>query len=178
MKHRLLGLVFGLTALAASGQVPVLAGKPWESLSAEQRSVLAPLAGQWSQMDAGSRDTWAAVARRYPAMDTVEQQRLRERMRDWAALSPAERQRVHDGFVAAQRVSPEQRQLKWEQYQALSAEQRQALQDRAIRRQAEAASAPAPTGSAPLRDSQRTVSRAALLQQLDERTLLPRRTAP
>lgn len=55
-------------------------------------------------------------------------------MKDWAQLSPAERQRVHQGYQAAQRVSAAERQAKWERYQALSPERRQALQERAAAR--------------------------------------------
>jgi Protein of unknown function (DUF3106) len=164
--RRLSLTVLLLGALAAQAQVPGLAGKPWDSLSAAQREVLAPLSSQWTQMDASSRDTWALLAQRYPKLDAAEQARLRERMRDWAALSPQERQRVHQGFLAAQRVGAAERQARWEQYQALSPEQRQAFQERAARRQALSASAPASAARRGQRDN------------VDPQTLLPQRKAP
>lgn len=155
-------LMLGASAWA---QLPGLAGKSWDGLSAAQREVLAPLAGQWAQMDASSRDTWAALALRYPRLEGSEQERLRERMRDWAALSPAERQRVHQGFLAAQRISAAERQAKWAQYQALPAEERQALQERAAQR-AHAMPSPASSSSAP--------ARRPGTDRLDAQTLLPR----
>lgn len=163
--------LFGVTlvllgALQAHAQVPGLAGKSWDSLSPSQREVLAPLASQWPQMDASSRDTWALLAQRYPKLDAAEQARLAERMRDWAALSPQERQRVHQGFLAAQRVGAAERQAKWEQYQALSPEQRQALQERAVRRQTQAAASPA------------SAVRRAGRDEVDPHTLLPQRKTP
>lgn len=165
-RTRLLALLFALLASVAQAQVPGLAGKSWDSLNPAQREVLAPLASQWPQLDASSRDTWALLAQRYPNLEASEQSRLRERMRDWAALSPQERLRVHQGFLAAQRVGAAERQAKWEQYQALSPEQRQALQERAAKRQALAASAPA------------TGVRRSGRDEIDPQTLLPQRKAP
>lgn len=154
-----------LATAAATAQVPGLAGKSWDGLSAAQRDALAPLAAQWPQMDASSRDTWAALALRYPRLDAGEQERLRERMRDWAALSPAERQRVHQGFLAAQRISAAERQQKWAQYQALPPDERQALQERASRR---SRTAPAPHGAASAPE------RRPGTERVDAQTLLPR----
>lgn len=180
MRFSALALVLSLFCLSVSAQVPVLAGKSWEALTPQQRTVLAPLTGQWSQMDASARDTWVALAKRYPEMEANEQQRLRDRMRDWAALSPTERRRVHQGFLAAQRVGPEERQQKWEQYQALAPEQRQALQDRAASKLAVAASTE-PAASAAAVDGRPTPPqspRTAPRDRLDPRTLLVRAPAP
>ncbi|MBN8503006.1 MAG: DUF3106 domain-containing protein [Burkholderiales bacterium] len=161
----LLATALLLASFGATAQLPGLAGKSWDGLTAAQREVLAPLASQWGQMDASSRDTWAALALRYPRLEANEQERLRERMRDWAALSPAERQRVHQGFLAAQRISAAERQAKWARYQALPAEQRQALQERAAQR-SHALPTPATPGSAP--------ARRPGMDRLDTQTLLPR----
>lgn len=171
MKRRALAVLLSLAALHAAAQVPVLAGKSWGSLNAQQKIVLTPLESQWRQMDASSRDTWAALALSYPSMDPQAQKRLQERMRDWAALTPAERQRVHAGFAAAQRVAPEQRQQKWEQYQALTPEKRLALQERAAQRKPAEVSSPAAVAAS-------TSPRLPPGDRLDARTLLPRRPPP
>lgn len=146
MKLRAL-CIAGLLATGLSlahGQV--LGGSAWTSLSAQQRQVLAPVQAQWSQLDGDTRDRLALLAARYPGWAPEEQQRLRERLAEWTQLSAAERQRIHLGFQAAQRVNPSDREQKWQRYQALSPEQRQALQERGARRLKEpavAASAPA-----------------------------------
>lgn len=166
LRRTLCVAVLAFSASMAAAQVPGLAGKSWDSLSSAQRDVLSPLAKEWSQMDASSRDTWAALALRYPRLEAGEQERLRERMKDWAALSPAERQRVHQGFLAAQRVSAAERQQKWAQYQALSPDERLALQERASRRPQ---GAPAPSHGAASVPARRPGT-----ERLDARTLLPR----
>ena len=140
---------------------PCWAAQDWASLSASQREALAPLASRWAQFDGRDQDTWAQLALRYPRLSAAEQQRLRERMTAWAALSPAERDRVRRAHAQAERLPAEDRQAKWAQYQALPAERKQALQQRAAERRSAAASAP----------------RLAGRQALDDNTLLPRRAA-
>lgn len=128
----LAGLLLAFCGLAASQTLG--GGSAWSSLSVQQREVLAPVQPQWGQLDAGTRDRLALLAARYPAWSPQEQQRLRERLAEWAQLSSAERQRIHLGFQAAQRVNPSAREEKWQRYQALSPEQRLALQERGTRR--------------------------------------------
>jgi Protein of unknown function (DUF3106) len=179
----LAGLAAALCCFAALAQVPVLAGKSWAALSAHQRQLLAPLEQQWPQMDAAAQDRWVAVAKRYPLLDEAEQQRFRERLAQWAVLSTAERERVHQGYMAAQRIDAAARQEKWQEYKALEPAARQALQDRAARRSAQASGhssqpmsqtlASDHAGSRPLKGAS---------AQLDPNTLLPLRgpssTAP
>lgn len=169
MRVRLLPLLLVLALGAAQAQV--LTGTRWESLSPPQREALAPLASQWAQLDPASQDTWAALARRYPSLSSAEQQRLRERMQHWAQLSPAEREQARRGHAQAQHLAPEDRAAKWERFQSLPPERKQALLERASARRESAsapASAPAKAPARPLLDTRR---------QLDERTLLPRRAA-
>ena len=169
-----------------SAQVPVLAGKSWSSLSGPQQQILAPLAAQWPQMDAASRDTWAALAVRYPQLGPTEQQRLKVRMSHWAALTPAERQRVHQGFMAAQRVASTERQHKWDQYQALPSEAKQALQERGAKRLIDTPSVPlkrvAATPVTPqtvaFADPHASRPLAGATRALDAQTLLPRKPSP
>ena len=126
------GLLLAFSGLATSQALG--GGSSWSTLPPQQRVVLAPVQAQWSQLDAGTRDRLALLAARYPAWSPQEQQRLRERLAEWAQLSSAERQRIHLGFQAAQRVDPSAREEKWQRYQALSPEQRLALQERGARR--------------------------------------------
>lgn len=141
---------------------PVGAAQDWATLSPAQKEALAPLATRWAQLDGRDQDTWAQLALRYRHLSAAEQQRLRERMSAWAALSPSERDRVRRAHAEAQRVPAEDRQARWAEYQALPAERKQALQQRAAeRRSGGPASAPVLAGP----------------QALDAHTLLPRRAA-
>jgi hypothetical protein len=145
-----LTLVLGLAVLpSASAQELVAplaaASRPWESLRADQQSILQALGSQWKQLDATDQEKWLQVAARYPKLQAEEQQRLRARMTEWALLSPAERSKVRIGWQEAQRVGVMERQAKWERYQALSADQKEALKLRASQRQLRSA------GSAPER---------------------------
>ena len=155
------------TPLSAVGQalsgpvVPLAAAKPWSSLSAAQQKALAPLASRWADMDAAERDHWLALAAQVPTMSRVDQERLQTRMQEWARMSPVERRQARQGFVGAQRMSEAERQARWEAYQALPADRRQALQARAAQR---AASAPAAASSRPgatsLQPGQRSLTAA------------------
>lgn len=119
------------------------AARPWNSLSAPQREALRPLGAQWAELDAATQEKWLKVAARYPSLAADEQQRLQLRMAEWSRMSPQERQRARIGWQDAKRVTAAERQAKWERYQALPQEERQALQERAAQRRAPAAQKPA-----------------------------------
>jgi len=125
---------------------PLLPPPNWVGLNAAQKTALAPLEKDWDKLDEFRKGKWLEVAARYPSLPAAEQTRLQERMHDWARLSPVERQRARVGFQVAQQVKPDERQAKWEAYQALSPEERQALAEKARKKQArKAAELPAPT---------------------------------
>jgi hypothetical protein len=126
--------------------VPLAAAKPWSSLTPQQQQALAPLAVRWADLDAAERDHWLALAAQVPTMNAADQARLQERMQAWARMSPDERRTARQGFAGAQRMSEAERQARWEAYQQLPADRRQALQARAAQR---AASAPSPAPSRP-----------------------------
>jgi hypothetical protein len=135
----------------ATGPGALVVGQNWASLSASQKEALAPLAKEWDQLDGARKGKWLEIAARYPSLSAEHQQRLRERMSEWAQMSPAERQRARIGYQHASELrTPEQEsqlRAKWEAYQALPAEKRQRLAERA----AEKASAAGLEGSAPAR---------------------------
>ena len=149
-------------AQALSGPVvPLAAAKPWSSLSSQQQKALAPLASRWNDLDAAERDHWLALAAQLPTMSAADQARLQDRMQAWARMSPDERRTARQGFAGAQRMSEAERQARWEAYQQLPEDRRQALQARAAQR---AASAPAIPPSRPgvtsLQPGQRSVAAA------------------
>lgn len=110
---------------------PDTSGPAWPALSAQQRSVLAPLQRDWHTIDASRKAKWLEVAARFPSMPAEERQRVQERMADWARMSPAERGRARLNFQESKQFTREQKQERWEAYQALPDEQRRALAERA-----------------------------------------------
>nr|WP_295085234.1 DUF3106 domain-containing protein [uncultured Roseateles sp.] len=114
---------------------PLLSAPVWKNLSAAQQSALQPLERDWNKMDDFGRSKWLEIAARYPALPAAEQSRMQERMHSWARMSPAERQQARLSFQDAQQLKPDARQAKWEAYQALTPEQRQALTEKAISKQ-------------------------------------------
>jgi len=118
-------------AKPAAAAVTDADGLGWASLSAQQRSVLAPLQRDWHSIDAPRRAKWLEVASRFPSMPAEERQRVQDRMADWARMTPAERGRARLTFQESKQLTREQKQERWEAYQALPNEERQALAERA-----------------------------------------------
>lgn len=128
-------------ALAGSGwaQVPPAvarapSGPAWSELTPAQRSALRPLQAQWAGIEDARKRKWLDIAARFPRMSPEQQHRLRERMAEWAAMSPAQRNAARLQFETARLVPPDERQARWDAYQALPNEQRQALAEQAARR--------------------------------------------
>jgi hypothetical protein len=136
-KRRYLGgviLSLALASAAASAQPPATAviGTPpqpgWASLNPQQKTILAPLAGEWDMMENIRRKKWLGVAERYPSLKTEEQQRIQERMRDWAALTPEQRAKTRDSYKEFSQMPSEQKAVvkqKWEAYSNLPPEEKQ-----------------------------------------------------
>jgi hypothetical protein len=124
----LLGLLFLLLGTGGAA-----AGEPaaWEALTPQQRQALAPLQRDWSSLDASRQSKWLEVATRFPRMSADEQRRLQERMTQWTRLTPAERERARLQFQETRQLPADEKRARWEAYQALSEEERQALAQRA-----------------------------------------------
>lgn len=105
----------------------------WRELTPTQREVLAPLARQWGQMDDTAREKWLNVADRYKGLSPAEQRRVRERMAQWSNLPPQARGEARLRFQQSRQLPAEERQRKWEAYQSLAPETREALSRRAQR---------------------------------------------
>ncbi|MCV2355052.1 DUF3106 domain-containing protein [Paucibacter sp. B2R-40] len=106
----------------------------WAKLNGAQKIALQPLEHDWDGLDTARKSQWLEVATRFSALPAEEQWRLQERMREWARLSPAERQQARIGFQGAKKIGADERQAKWQAYQALPAEQRQQLADKAAKK--------------------------------------------
>lgn len=114
-------------AQPAVGKARAEVGPTWSSLTAIQRRQLEPLYAEWAGIDASRKQKWLDVAARMPNMSQDEQARVRIRMAEWARMSPAERGRARLQFQEARQLAPGDRQERWESYQSLPADQRQAF---------------------------------------------------
>ena len=108
------------------------ATKPyWSELSAEQQQALRPLASHWHALNPGHKRKWLALSRNYANMSADDQTTLHSRMIEWAALSNQQRAQARLNFAEVKRVPADERKAKWEQYQALSEEEKRRLAERA-----------------------------------------------
>ena len=105
-------------------------GPSWQSLSPQQRASLAPLQQDWASIDAPRKSKWLDIAARYPKLPPSEQERLQARMTEWARMTPSERARARLNYQEVKQLPNQERQDKWQAYQALSQDQRQALAKR------------------------------------------------
>ena len=106
-------------------------GPAWGKLTPQQRQALAPLERDWPNIDGPRKAKWLEVVTRFPALPPEEQQRVQARMAEWARLTPAERGQARLSFQESKQLSREEKQQRWETYQALPADERRALAERA-----------------------------------------------
>lgn len=122
---------------------PTSLGAPpanWSGLTPKQQALLAPLERDWPGISDSQRSKWLSATPTLATMSGEEIKRVHDRMRDWAQLSTTDRLNARIGFQVARQLTAEQRQARWEAYQALPPEERQALADKArARREAQAA---------------------------------------
>lgn len=125
-------IALGLAVLQpAHAAVPSIKQPSWVELNADQREILAPLAGEWDQLEYWRRKKWLGIADRYPAMKAEEQVRVQRRMVDWVKLSPEERKLAREKFKNLQKAAPERKETikqKWQEYKDLPEEEKQRLQ--------------------------------------------------
>ena len=126
------GAAQAATASASSSSKTAPATKPyWSELSAEQQQALRPLASHWHALNPGHKRKWLALSRNYANMSADDQTTLHSRMIEWAALSNQQRAQARLNFAEVKRVPADERKAKWEQYQALSEEEKRRLAERA-----------------------------------------------
>lgn len=120
------------SASSASASKTAPATKPyWSELTAEQQQALRPLASHWHALNPGHKRKWLALSRNYANMSADDQTTLHSRMIEWAALSNQQRAQARLNFAEVKRVPADERKAKWEQYQALSEEEKRRLAERA-----------------------------------------------
>jgi len=123
----------GVASSAAAGATKTVpATKPlWSELTAEQQQALKPLVPHWTTMNTGQKRKWLALSRNFANMSADDQVTLHSRMIEWAALSNQQRAQARLNFAEVKRVPADERKAKWEQYQALSEEEKRKLAERA-----------------------------------------------
>lgn len=119
-------------AHGAASPKAIATTKPlWSDLTAEQQQALKPLITHWNTLNVGQKRKWLALSRNYANMPADDQVTLHSRMIEWAALSNQQRTQARLNFAEVKRVPADERKLKWEQYQALSEEEKRKLAERA-----------------------------------------------
>jgi hypothetical protein len=132
-------------ASVATTQRPTDAG--WQSLTAEQKKALAPLAPHWAQISVAQKNKWLAISNNFDHLSSKEQATLHERMANWASLSPQQRAQARLTFNETKSLGADEKKTQWEAYQALSPDEKKKLaaqQKTGIQGAATASQAPPP----------------------------------
>lgn len=122
----------------------------WSGLTPKQQALLAPLERDWPEISDTQRSKWLSATPTLATMSGEEIKRVHDRIRDWTMLSGSERSTARIGFQVSRQLTAEQRQARWEAYQALPAEERKALAEKAMARRQALAEAPARAARPPV----------------------------
>lgn len=112
----------------------------WSQLNAEQKRILAPLAGDWNKMENYRRQKWLDIARRYPKLSPNEQARMQRRMQTWQSMPAEDREKARTQYKEFKQLPPEKKdqvKAQWERYNQLPEEEKLRLKQKS-----EAKSAP------------------------------------
>ncbi|HMN84207.1 MAG TPA: DUF3106 domain-containing protein [Burkholderiaceae bacterium] len=106
-----------------------LAQPLWSELTPRQQQLLQPFAEQWNGLPVEEKRAWKALAERFPKLSAAERSHAVKRISEWAALTPEQRKIARQNFRIAKSLPKDERVAQWEQYQALTDEQRSVLQN-------------------------------------------------
>ncbi|MBI4741585.1 MAG: DUF3106 domain-containing protein [Betaproteobacteria bacterium] len=127
----------------------------WVALSAQQKTVLAPLAADWDAMESYRRKKWLGIAQRFPTMSGEEQLRVQAQMQEWAKLTPEQRRQAREKYQSMSQLPTEKQQelkqelkQKWEEYSNLPEEEKQKHQPPPAGGTVPKPGRPAPAGAA------------------------------
>ena len=125
--------------------VPSNSSKPtWQELSPAQRISLKPLAANWNGLSEGQKRKWIAIARNYPNLTSAEQATIHSRMTEWVSLSREQRAVARLNFAESRQLTAPQKAATWQEYQALSPDEKKSLANLAVPKPAGAALATKP----------------------------------
>lgn len=168
--------VTGMAQTGTAGTPKIQGSGNWKQLKSHEKAALAPLAAQWGELTETQRSKWLTIAQQFDKLSSAEQQVMQARMKEWVALGPVQRNQARLNFNTVQNLSKDEKKSRWDEYQALSEDERRKLSAGALAPAKTAA--PSRTPVAPDRLVQptvRTVPAAALPQRapIDRKTLLP-----
>lgn len=101
----------------------------WSLLSADERSVLKPLAEKWDAMTTVEQETWRAMAKQYASRSPEEKKKLERRMTRWAAATPVQQEAARKKYKEfKQKKAAEKARLRsaWKKKKAAAEAQAQA----------------------------------------------------
>ena len=153
----------------------------WQQLKPHEKTALAPLAVPWGDLTEAQRSKWLTIAQQFDKLSTSEQQTMQARMKEWVALSPVQRNQARLNFNTLQSLSKDEKKSRWDEYQALSEEEKRKLSAGVLAPAKTAAPSRKPVAADRLvQPTVRSVPSAALPARppIDRKTLLPLPAAP
>ena len=126
--------------VVAAAKIVKTPADTWDKLTPAQKAALQPLSANWASLTEGHRRKWLAVSANFAQFSPADKTKLHGRMTDWASLSTQQREQARINFAQTKTLTPSDKQAKWESYQALPPETKQALANINV--------APKPTGAA------------------------------
>ena len=120
------------SSAARSATKPVAEqGVRWRDLKPGQQAVLKPLEQDWSSISTTHKQKWIELSAGFSKRSPADQTRIQERMTEWVRLTPQQRSQARLNFQEAKQLNATERKARWDAYQALPAERKQQLAERA-----------------------------------------------
>lgn len=117
----------------------------WTELNPSQQQALKPLEQNWTTINEDQKRKWLELSKNFSALSVDDRAIMHSRMKEWVSLSPQQRAAARLNFGKTQELALEltadEKKAKWEQYQALSPEEKQRLATTGNARPAGAAAA-------------------------------------
>lgn len=113
--------------VVAAAKIVKAPADTWDKLTPAQKAALQPLSANWASLTEGHRRKWLAVSANFAQFSPADKTKLHGRMTDWASLSTQQREQARINFAQTKTLTPSDKQAKWESYQALPLETKQAL---------------------------------------------------
>lgn len=114
----------------SSTQEAAPAARPWSSLTATQRDLLAPLQATWDTLPARRQERLLKRTERWATLPVERRAAIREHIAHWQQMTPEERQQARENRKRFHNLSPDQRQqlhATFKQFQQLPPAQRDKL---------------------------------------------------
>jgi hypothetical protein len=103
----------------------------WKDLSPAQQQALQPLAEHWNGLEEERRRKWLVISKNYSSLSAAEQVKMHSRMSEWVLLSQQQRNQARLNYAETKKLSAEEKAKKWQDYQALSPEEKKKFADKA-----------------------------------------------